>query len=125
MSLARQGTSPRTTLILNSYDGDDTANDAPAPVVKPEVDPQDAADAAAAAADDFLSQQQAEPVTETNESNGFKQEQSYDQDMGGQQNEFREPEPDNRPLIGSKEDGYVLFFSLYHFCAGVSDSSST
>lgn len=73
--------------------------------MKPEVDPQDAADAAAAAADDFLSQQQAEPVTETNESNGSKQEQSYDQDMGGQQNEFREPEPDNRPLIGSKEDG--------------------
>lgn len=92
-------------LFADLYDGDDTANDTPAPVVKPEVDPQDAADAAAAAADDFLSQQQAEPVTETNESNGFKQEQSYDQDMGGQQNEFREPEPDNRPLIGSKEDG--------------------
>ncbi|KAI5363559.1 putative RNA recognition motif domain, nucleotide-binding alpha-beta plait domain superfamily [Septoria linicola] len=102
-------------LFADLYDGDDNANEAPAAAVKAEPDPQDAADAAAAAADDFLNQQQqqqqAEPTTESNEGNnfGFKQEQSYDQNI---KQEYRDPTPDNRPLIGSKEDGKMFIGGL-------------
>ena len=101
---------PRIILTTTSYDGDDTANDVPTTAVKTEANPQDEADAAAEAANDFLAQQQqqAEQSTEPNEGNGFQQEQSYNQGMDNQQNQYREPEQDNRPLIGSKEDGYVL-----------------
>ncbi|KAM3413744.1 hypothetical protein BST61_g10432 [Cercospora zeina] len=86
-------------LFADLYDGDDTANEAPtapnAPA-KTAPDPQAAADAAAAAAaDDFLTQQAAEP-----------------QNMGNQQTEYRDPTPDNRPLIGTKEDGKMFIGGL-------------
>ncbi|KAF2213425.1 hypothetical protein CERZMDRAFT_83602 [Cercospora zeae-maydis SCOH1-5] len=93
-------------LFADLYDGDDTTNEAPGAPTKTAPDPQAAADAAA---DDFLTQQAAEPAVESHQGNGAnaqqEQQSSYDQNMSNQQTEFRDPTPDNRPLIGTKEDG--------------------
>ncbi|GIZ48590.1 hypothetical protein CKM354_001164300 [Cercospora kikuchii] len=105
-------------LFADLYDGDDTANDAPAAPTKTEPAPQaaDADAAAAAAADDFLNQQAAAPTVESHQGNGSsghqEQQPSYDQNMGNQHTEYRDPTPDNRPLIGTKEDGKMFIGGL-------------